>query len=115
MLPCSVNPVLQNKRQIAHHAWGSQAMQAAVGEKLLISKADYFVMSRTSGFARQPAVQVRHQKTLSMYCMLLSSEFQPRLQARRWSSLFVVWGAERNCSAFHADPLSVVALYPPGL
>ena len=35
-----------------------QALQAAIGEKLLISKADYFVMSKRSGFARQPAVQV---------------------------------------------------------
>ena len=41
---------------------GAQAMQAAIGEKFLISKADYFVMSRYSGFARQPAVQVRSQQ-----------------------------------------------------
>ena len=40
------------------HGPPKQALQAAIGEKLLISKADYFVMSRRSGFARQPAVQV---------------------------------------------------------
>ena len=40
-------------------AWARpQALMAAIGEKLLISKSDYFVMSRRSGFARQPAVQV---------------------------------------------------------
>ena len=43
-------------------AWVPQALQAAIGEKLLISKADYFVISRRSGFARQPAVQVRAQQ-----------------------------------------------------
>ena len=47
------------------HAWLPQAMQAAIGERLLISKADYFVMSRTSGFARQPAVQVHDQQLSS--------------------------------------------------
>ena len=97
-------------------------MQAAVGEKLLISKADYFVMSRYSGFARQPAVQVRSQyhanPKLKCSSMRASKLRTPHVgvQARRWTSLFVLNGFfQRNCSAMHANQLSEVALHPPGL
>ena len=44
---------------IDSYPWSSQALKAAIGEKLLITKADYFVVSRISGFARQPAAQVK--------------------------------------------------------
>ena len=81
-------------------------MQAAIGEKLLISMADYFVMSRYSGFARQPAVQVRPQQLPRpgvSASVLLSSSL---------ATLVGRHGGGRPCSLFIMAPMSATAAPP---
>ena len=73
---------------------GVHALRAAVGEKYLISLADYFIVLAHSGFGRQPAVQ-----------------------SRRWNAIYMLLPhvKHRDCSRGSANSLADIVSGMPGM